>query len=133
AAATQYISDWFTKSKAAVPFGQYGWPALRDLFIAGRIGIHHDEPTYVGILQGANLKFKWAPATFPKPYGMWKNDRYLSISGLYTIAKTSKQKDAAWAMIKFWSKLNQVAPYFQAVTIMSVRTDATKQMWKTNP
>lgn len=133
AGAVQYLADIIHSDKSSVPYGQYTWPAMRDLFAAGRVAIMHDEATFVGVL-GDKPKFKWGVAQFPsQTTGIWKNNQNLSITGVFTVAKATKMADASWELIKHWSQLAQVKPYFEAVTIMSVRTDAASVMWQNSP
>jgi len=133
AAAIQMLSDIINKDKSMPPYGEYTWPALRDLFSGGRVGITHDEAGLNQVLTQNKAAFTWDVAQFPAPYGMWKNQWSLSISGMFTIDKTTKVPDQAWAVIEYWSSLPVVKAYFEAISFCAVRTDASTQMWKHNP
>jgi ABC-type glycerol-3-phosphate transport system substrate-binding protein len=129
AAALDYWKSIHEQS-ATPTYGQYTWPALRDLFIAGRIAFMHDEATFATNLTAEKPDFTWDVVPFPKPDGKIAiNDRYLSIAGVFTIPQKSKNKQAAWEMIKFYSSLQAVRFYLPQVSILSVRTDAAN-IWK---
>ncbi|UCB46773.1 MAG: sugar ABC transporter substrate-binding protein [Spirochaetota bacterium] len=94
----QWLVDLQNKYKVTPRFGEYNWQGLRALFQAGRIAILHDEPLIVGGLKANPPDFKYD--FFPIPGNV--KDVLLTFRGFYVIPKTSKNKEAAWEMIKFW-------------------------------
>ncbi len=95
----QWLVDLQNKDKVTPDFGAYTWDGLRGLFQAGRIGILHDEPPITGPLKSNPPDFEYK--FFPIPGNV--KDVLLTFRGFYSIPKTSKNKEAAWEVIKFWT------------------------------
>jgi len=99
AQALQAEVDLFLKSKSAPPVGQYDREAGVSLFKAGRIAFIHDEPLRLPVFRGENLSFKW---DFIEPLGAPGGKRTIfSTTGHWVMASKSKNKEAAWELIKF--------------------------------
>ena len=128
-AAMQFLIDLHTKYKVTPPVGAVDWQGQKDLFKAGRIAIHHDETTLVNDLQAKPPGFKWdigmAP---PGPKGRTAMGNF----GFMCIAKSSKNKQAAWEFIKYWASAPVVSRYAEEVSLQIVRRDAVAGMWKGN-
>jgi multiple sugar transport system substrate-binding protein len=114
----QWLVDLQNKDKVTPKFGEYTWDGLRGLFQAGKIGIMHDEPPIEGVLKSNPPKFKYK--FFPIP-GKVKSV-LLTFRGFYSIPKSSKNKAAAFEVIKFWVKpenevnyLNKTAGLYPAL------------------
>lgn len=103
----QWLVDMQNKYKVTPEFGEYGWQGLRGLFQAGRIGIIHDEPPIVGVLNTDPPDFEYE--FFPIPGNA--KDVLLTFGGFYSIPKTSKNKEAAWEVIKFWVRPENEVTY----------------------
>ena len=94
----QWLVDMQNKYKVTPRFGEYTWQGLRGLFQAGKIGIMHDEPTIVGPLKSNPPDFEYK--FFPIPGN--KKNVLITFRGFFCIPKTSKNKEAAWEVAKFW-------------------------------
>jgi ABC-type glycerol-3-phosphate transport system substrate-binding protein len=95
----QWLVDLQNKDKLTPDFGAYTWDGLRGLFQAGKIGIIHDEPPVAGPLKSNPPDFEYK--FFPIPGNV--KDVLLTFRGFYSIPETSKNKEAAWEVIKFWT------------------------------
>lgn len=103
----QWLVDLQNKYKVTPRFGEYTWDGLRGLFQAGKIGIMHDEPPIVGVLRSNPPHFKYK--FFPIPGNV--KDVLLTFRGFLIISAASRNKKAAWEVIKFWTKPEIVVPY----------------------
>jgi ABC-type glycerol-3-phosphate transport system substrate-binding protein len=99
AAALQSAVDLVLKDKVQPPVGQYDREAGISLFKAGRIAFVHDEPSRISAFRSEKLPFKW---DFAAPMGAPGGKRTIfSTTGHWVMASKSKNKDAAWELIKF--------------------------------
>jgi multiple sugar transport system substrate-binding protein len=103
-AQTHALSDevaLFLTDKSAPPVGQYDREAGVSLFKAGRIAFLHDEPLRLPVFRSEKLPFKW---DFVAPMAAPNGKRTIfSTTGHWVMASKSKNKDAAWDLIKFLS------------------------------
>jgi ABC-type glycerol-3-phosphate transport system substrate-binding protein len=121
AAALQASVDLVLKDKSQPPVGQYDREAGISLFEAGRIGFVHDEPSRISKFRADNLKFKW---DFVDPMGAPGGKRTIfSTTGHWVMASKSKNKDAAWELIKFLSSNAFAGPFGQHYGWAPVRSD----------
>ena len=98
-AALQAEVNLFLADKSAPPVGQYDREAGVSLFKAGRIAFLHDEPLRLPVFRSEKLPFKW---DFVAPMGAPGGKRTIfSTTGHWVMASKSKNKDAAWELIKF--------------------------------
>jgi multiple sugar transport system substrate-binding protein len=100
ASALQFYADLVNKLKVQPPVGQYDREAGVSLFKAGRIGFLHDEPLRLSVFRGEKLPFKW---DFIAPVGAAGKRTIFSTTGHWVMAAKSKNKDAAWELVKFLS------------------------------
>lgn len=114
----QWLVDLQNKYKVTPEFGEYTWDGLRGLFQAGKIGIMHDEPPIAGVLKSNPPDFEYA--FFPIPGNV--KDVLLTFRGFWCIPASSKNKEAAWEVIKFWVRpenevnyLNRTAGLYPAL------------------
>ena len=99
--ATQTSVDLILKHKVQPPVGQYDREAGISLFKAGRIAFVQDEPSRLSFFRKENLPFKW---DFVNPFGASGGKRTIfSTTGHWVMASKSKDKAAAWELIKFLS------------------------------
>jgi multiple sugar transport system substrate-binding protein len=97
--ALQAEVNMFLTDKSAPPVGQYDREAGVSLFKAGRIGFLHDEPLRLPVFRSEKLPFKW---DFVAPMGAPGGKRTIfSTTGHWVMASKSKNKDAAWELVKF--------------------------------
>jgi multiple sugar transport system substrate-binding protein len=106
----QWLVNLENKDKVTPKFGEYTWQGLRGLFQAGRIGILHDEPTIVGVMNTNPPDFEYS--FYPIPGNV--KDVLLTFGGFYGIPKTSKNKEAAWEVIKFWVRPENEVTYLNS-------------------
>jgi multiple sugar transport system substrate-binding protein len=127
--AMQFLIDLHTKYKVTPPVGEVDWQGQKDLFKAGRIAIHHDETTLVNDLQAHPPGFAWdigmAP---PGPQGQTAMGNF----GFMCIAKSSKNKRAAWEFIKYYASGPVIGQYAEKVSLQVVRSDIVSGLWKGN-
>jgi multiple sugar transport system substrate-binding protein len=101
AAALQASVDLVLKDKTQPPVGQYDREAGISLFKAGRVGFIHDEPSRISAFLAEKLPFKW---DFVAPMGAPGGKRTIfSTTGHWVMASKSKNKEAAWELVKFLS------------------------------
>jgi ABC-type glycerol-3-phosphate transport system substrate-binding protein len=100
ASALQFYADLVNKWKVQPPVGQYDREAGVSLFKAGRIGFLHDEPLRLSVFRGEKLPFKW---DFVNPVGVGSKRTIFSTTGHWVMASKSKNKAAAWELVKFLS------------------------------
>lgn len=101
AKATQFSADLINKHKVQPPIGAYDREGGVSLFKGGRIGFLLDEPLRVSVFEKEGLKFKWDIAL---PVGAPGGKRTeFSTTGHWVMAAKSKNKEAAWAWIKYIS------------------------------
>jgi multiple sugar transport system substrate-binding protein len=100
AAALQFYVDLVNKWKVQPPVGQYDREAGVSLFKAGRIGFLHDEPLRLAVFRGEKLPFKW---DFINPVGANGRRTIFSTTGHWVMASKSKNKAAAWELVKYLS------------------------------
>lgn len=120
AATLQMIQDWHIKDKVCPPFGTYSWAQLRPLFIAGKIGIYHDEPQFVGVIIASKpaMADKWDSSKFPPGQ---KADTLYSNGGMWCMSASSPNKQATWEAIKSWTV--PFKDYFEATGASPIVTD----------
>jgi len=95
----------------AHPIGAYDREGGVSLFKAGRIGFLLDEPLRVTVFEPEKLPFAWDIAM---PVGAPGGKRTeFSTTGHWVMASKSKNKEAAWAWIKFIS----TAPFSKAYNL----------------
>jgi len=114
----QMLVDLQNMEGVTPEFGAYTWDGLRGLFQAGKLAITHDEPPIAGVLASSPPDFEYA--FFPIPGNV--KDVLLTFRGFYVIPKTSKNKEAACEVAKFWVEpenevvyLNQTAGLYPAL------------------
>jgi multiple sugar transport system substrate-binding protein len=114
----QWLVDLQNKDKVTPEFGAYTWDGLRGLFQAGKIAIMHDEPPIAGVLTSNPPDFEYKFFTIPGKV----NNNLLTFRGFWVIPAASKNKEAAWEVIKFFTKpenevnyLNQTAGLYPAL------------------
>jgi multiple sugar transport system substrate-binding protein len=100
ASALQFYADLVLKHKVQPPVGQYDREAGVSLFKAGRIAFLHDEPLRLAVFRDEKLPFKW---DFVNPMGAAGRRTIFSTTGHWVMASKSKNKDAAWELVKFLS------------------------------
>ncbi len=128
----QLLSDMQAKEKLSPPPGAYDENGLKDLFRAGRVGMLHADNGFVAVLRDTPPKFTYDAAAIPTgpggpdAAGMWG-------VGLLTMSKKSKNKPAAWELMKHLSSADVVSDYFQKVSLLPNRTDLTDRMFKDDP
>ncbi len=99
--ATQTSVDLLLKHKVQPPVGQYDREAGISLFKGGRIAFIQDEPSRLSSFRKENLPFKW---DFVNPFGAAGGKRTIfSTTGHWVMASKSKNKAAAWELVKFLS------------------------------
>ena len=98
-AALQAEVNLFLKDKSAPPVGQYAREDGVSLFKAGRIAFLHDEPLRLPVFRSEKLPFAW---DFVAPMGAPGRKRTIfSTTGHWVMASKSKNKAAAWELVKF--------------------------------
>lgn len=128
----QLLGDMQAKEKLSPAPGAYDEQGLHDLFRAGRVGMLHADNGFVATLRDNPPKFKYDVAAIPKgpggddAAGLWG-------IGLLTMSKKSKNKDAAWELIKHLSSADVVSKYFQEVSLLPNRTDLADRMFTNDP
>jgi multiple sugar transport system substrate-binding protein len=98
--ATQASVDLILKDKVQPPVGQYNRNAGIALFEAGRVAFLHDEPLQLTVFRSMNLPFKW---DFVNPVGAAGRRTIFSTTGHWVMASKTKNKAAAWELVKFLS------------------------------
>lgn len=100
-AATQASVDLILKDKVQPPVGQYDREGGVSLFKGGRIAFLQDEPLRLAVFRKEGLPFKW---NFVNPVGAPGAKRTIfSTTGHWVMASKGKNKDAAWALVKYLS------------------------------
>jgi multiple sugar transport system substrate-binding protein len=122
-AAVQYMADLINKDKVSHEFGAYGWPAQRDLFRAGKLGLLTDEFTFYNLLLQDPVPFEWSFLPFPPGT---VNNNMLAFRGFLSIAKDSPSPEASWELIKHYLDPAVIVPYLNVAGLASVRTDAAE-------
>jgi multiple sugar transport system substrate-binding protein len=121
AAALQGAVDLVLKYKVQPPVGQYDREAGISLFKAGRIGFIHDEPSRLALFRSEKLPFAW---DFVAPMGAPGGKRTIfSTTGHWVMASKSKNKAAAWELIKYLSSDAFAGPFGQHYGWAPVRSD----------
>src|SRR3984893_4749515 len=98
--ATQASVDLILKDKVQPPVGQYDREAGVSLFKAGGIAFLHDEPLRLSVFRTEKLPFKW---DFVNPVGAAGRRTIFSTTGHWVMASKTKNKAAAWELVKFLS------------------------------
>jgi multiple sugar transport system substrate-binding protein len=99
--ATQTSVDLILKDKVQPPVGQYDREAGVALFKGGRIAFLHDEPLRLAVFRSEGVPFKW---DFINPVAAPGGGRTIfSTTGHWVMASKSKNKAAAWELVKFLS------------------------------
>lgn len=99
--ATQYATDLINTHKVQPPIGAYDREGGLELFKAQKLAMILDEPLRVVPFQDEGLPFKWdiyLPVGWPGG-----GQTTFSTTGHWVMAAKSKNKDAAWELIKFIS------------------------------
>jgi multiple sugar transport system substrate-binding protein len=129
--AMQFLIDLHQKYKVTPPVGEVDWQGQKDLFKAGRIAIHHDDSTLINELLAQPPKFKWDIAMVP-PAANGKQT-VMGNFGFLCMAKSSKNKAAAWEWMKYWASAPAVSWFASKTTLQVVRDDVdVKTLWKGN-
>jgi multiple sugar transport system substrate-binding protein len=122
----QMLSDMINKDKSAPPYGSYNWDGLRSLFQAGKVGIAHDENTFIPILygqpSGQPVEFEWTVASLP-PGPTGAHFSGMANYGFLTIDKRTQNLDAAWAFVEYLASRQVESSYLAATGFTPVRTD----------
>ncbi|HKG25842.1 MAG TPA: sugar ABC transporter substrate-binding protein [Thermomicrobiales bacterium] len=94
----------------------------RQQFGLGRAGMVVGGSWNVGVFNDAlETKEDWAVAELPRPDGGARGRVQQSLGDRYTIAASSKQKDAAWEVLKFiYSRESMTALYERGMGVMAV-------------
>ena len=91
------------------------------LFKGGRIAFLHDEPSRVSAFRAEKLPFKW---DFVEPMGAPGGKRTIfSTTGHWVMAAKSKNKAAAWELVKFLASNAFAGPFGQHYGWAPVRSD----------
>ncbi|UCB46212.1 MAG: sugar ABC transporter substrate-binding protein [Spirochaetota bacterium] len=106
----QWLADLQNKDKVMPEYGGYTWDGLQGLFQAGKIGILNDETILLNLLKENPPDFEYS--CFPAPGNA--RDVLLVFRGFFAIPETSKNKEAAWEVIKFWSRPEMAVPYINS-------------------
>jgi ABC-type glycerol-3-phosphate transport system substrate-binding protein len=120
AAALQFYVDLVKKHKVQPPVGQYDREAGVSLFKAGRIGFLHDEPLRITSFRKDKLPFKW---DFMNPAAAGGKRTIFSTTGHWVMASKSKNKAAAWELVKFLSSPAFANPFGAHYGWAPVRSD----------
>ncbi|UCB46213.1 MAG: sugar ABC transporter substrate-binding protein [Spirochaetota bacterium] len=107
----QWLVDFQNKYKVMPEYGGYTWEGLRGLFTAGKLAMLHDTPPAHGIFKMNPPDFEYAFLPIP---GNVNNVQY-TYRGFFSIPTTSKNKEAAWEVIKFWCRPEMAVPYLNVV------------------
>ncbi|MFN8224811.1 MAG: sugar ABC transporter substrate-binding protein [Gaiellales bacterium] len=99
-AGTQAVVDLILKHKVQPPVGQYDREGGVALFKGGRLAFLQDEPLRLSVFRQEKLPFKW---NFVNPVGLGSKRTIFSTTGHWVMASKSKNKDAAWELVKFLS------------------------------
>jgi multiple sugar transport system substrate-binding protein len=118
--ATQYAADMINKYKVQPAIGTYDREGGVSLFKGGRIGFLLDEPLRVAVFQKEKLSFPWDIAA---PVGANGKRTEFSTTGHWVIAQKSKNRDAAWALVKFLSTAKFSKAYNSHYGFVPVRND----------
>jgi ABC-type glycerol-3-phosphate transport system substrate-binding protein len=119
--ATQAEVDLILKYKAQPPVGQYDRDGGLALFTAGRVAFIHDEPLRINVFRTAKLPFAW---DFVEPMGAPGGKRTIfSTTGHWVMASKSKNKAAAWELIKFLASNAFAGPFGKHYGWAPVRSD----------
>lgn len=99
--ATQWATDLICTHKVQPPIGAYDREGGIELFKSGKLGLLLDEPLRVVPFQDEGLPFEW---DIELPVGAPGGGRTtFSTTGHWVMAAKSKNKEAAWELIKFLS------------------------------
>jgi multiple sugar transport system substrate-binding protein len=130
-AAMQFLIDMHQRYKVTPPVGEVDWQGQKDLFKAGRIAIHHDDSTLITELQRKDPGFAWDIAMVPPGP---KKQTVMGNFGFLCISKGSKNKQAAWEYIKYWTSAPVVSSFSKQTTLQVVRRDVdVARLWKGDP
>ena len=120
--AVQFIVDLFTKHKVAPPLQQYTSDQLTDMVYKGKAGMWYYWPMVEAIYpnQAPDLDYGVAiPPKGPVKQSMWTN------YGFLFMAQKSKNKDAAWKLIRVLTSPEITGPYTQALMLPSPNIGVT--------
>jgi multiple sugar transport system substrate-binding protein len=119
--ATQYTVDMIREYKLEPPAGRYMLSEAEALFAAQRIAFMIDEPSMIQPFEQEKLPFEW---DFVMPVGAPGGRRTVfGTNGHWVMASRSKQKEAAWALIKFLSSARFSREYNLEYAFIPVRDD----------
>jgi multiple sugar transport system substrate-binding protein len=119
--ATQAAVDLILKQKAQPPVGQYDREAGVALFKGGRVAFLHDEPLRLSVFRSEKLPFAW---DFVAPMGAPGGKRTIfSTTGHWVMASKSKNKEAAWELVKFLASPAFAGPFGLHYGWAPVRSD----------
>jgi len=119
--ATQYAVDMINKYKVQPPADLYGRSGAIALFENQLIAFLVDEPLQIVSFQQAELPFEW---DFVMPVGAPGGRRTVfSNTGYWVMASKSKNKEAAWALIRFLSSAQFSREYNLEYAFTPVRDD----------
>jgi ABC-type glycerol-3-phosphate transport system substrate-binding protein len=119
--ATQWATDIIQTHKIQPPVGAYDREGGIELFKAGKLALILDEPLRTVPFQEAKLPFKWdiyLPVGWPGG-----GQTTFSTTGHWVMAAKSKNKDAAWELIKFLSSHDFSLEYNLEYGFVPVRGD----------
>lgn len=95
----QFMMDLINKYKVTPGFVDMDSPALREIFIAGKLGMIEEGGWMTGIIEKSKAPgFEYGIAVMPRGK---TTGGFASYDGSWTIPKTSGHPDAAWEFIKF--------------------------------
>lgn len=107
----QFMMDLINKYKVTPGFVDMDSPALREIFIAGKLGMIEEGGWMTGIIEKSKVPgFEYGIALMPRGK---TTGGFASYDGSWTIPTTSRHPDAAWEFIKFIT--SDEANYVKAV------------------
>lgn len=119
--AIQFQMDLINKYKVTTGFVDTDSPALREMFIAGQVGMIEEGGWMTGIIELKKApEFEYGIALMPRGK---TTGGLASYDALWAIPTTSRHPDAAWEFIKFFT--SEKANYLRALAGMTPSTIAT--------
>jgi len=119
--AIQFQMDLINKYKATTTYVDLDSPPLREMFIAGQVGMIEEGGWMTGIIEQKKApEFEYGIAGMPKGK---TTGGLASYDASWTIPATSRHPEAAWEFIKFFT--SEEANYLRALAGMMPSTIAT--------
>jgi multiple sugar transport system substrate-binding protein len=119
--ATQSAADLILVHKIQPPVGAYDREGGVSLFKQGKLAVLLDEPSRVVPFEDEGLPFEW---DIDLPVGSGDKRTTFSTTGHWSMHAKSKNKPAAWELIKFLSTAEYSSQYNTRYAFVPARDDA---------